>query len=50
MRVDKPIVVLPVAAMSNRQNKSSPQISLADCSKDSSENVTSNVGSKLGKK
>ncbi len=49
LRVESPTIMFSVVAISNRQNKSSPQSSLAACSKDRLENSTSNVGSKLGK-
>ena len=48
LRVDSPISVLPVAAMSNRQNGSSPHISIASDSRAGSENSGWYVGMKDG--
>ena len=46
--VSMPISMIPVTAISNLQNSSSPHNSLACCSNSAVANVVSNIGTKLG--
>ena len=46
--VDNPMSIRPVVATSYKQKTSSPQVSIACCSKTASEKVGSNSGSKFG--